>query len=474
MKHENLLLRGTLLAMGLLALVTIVGVPVLAQSTPPGEETIFVNDDLIGDQFYAVNPLVINGTIDGDVMYFGESLVINGRVTGDILFAGAFLNIQGEVSDDVRAAGAFAALGDGGDVLGSIYFAGLGFDMGPSATVGDDASLAATSLVINDVGGDLRGAGSSLRINGTVGGDITFEVEEGEDEAPPWLVGLSSTESGAVGIPAGISFGPDGAVEGDLTYLAENQQQFASSAVGGEVDFQQEEAADELPELVRTPGLAYLGYFMGIFLVFLVVGMLLRQIGPKFLNGTRDTLRERALASFGVGFLAVLGVTIILVILSLLMVWLVVQPLIAGGGLAALSQPLAGVVLVIAFSMMGALLVLMRWVAPVIFAMLFGGRIYSLITRENEVDPFWAMFSGLIVLAAFLAIPILGRPILANLIGMIGLGAIILYAVQSGSLLDTATRLGLPRSADAETKPAEGSGKAQVSGDTTKQFEERG
>ena len=426
-KRWTLAVAGGLIA---LALALLVISPVFAAETYQDDE-IVIDEDVYDDVYAIGSDIIVDATVDGDVVAFGRTLTINGTVTGDVMFFGSALLINGTVEDDVRAAGALLHIAGDGVVEGDFMGASATLEMEPGSRIGGDVLYGGGQAVLYDVDGNVYVSTGGVRFNGVVGGDVNAEVEAPGQSAPfDWTALMRGMQPpgeqalpSVTQIPSGISFGEGARIEGDLSYASPEASEGVEQIVSGSVEFTQR--LQEEGEQERRPisgWVRFIGRFVGIFVVALLLGVLLQQLAPEFLHGVYTTFKERPLASLGAG---VLGYVVYFLLAGLMLVAaiLVLFVLPATGTNAPLFRgiTLAGMSLQVAFALFT------RWLPVVLLGLLIGPPAYRLINKEEKIAPFWSLAVGLLIVSLVLAIPILGRFLLALLAGILGLGAVILY-----------------------------------------------
>lgn len=133
------------------------------------------------------------------------------------------------------------------------------------------------------------------------------------------------------------------------------------------------------------------------------------------------------------GVLAYIVVYVILPILAILFIALLVIPL------AGVGDRLRGAFGLLGLGTWTGFRLVTRWIAPVIAALLVGGVLDRALNKNREKpSTLVPLVLGLVVMAILLAIPIVGRWLLASLVGMFGLGAMILYLRSGGMRVDAA------------------------------------
>jgi hypothetical protein len=413
---------GTALIVSLLVMT-----PALAQSSTDGNITL--DNDVKGNQYLFGNSIVVNGAVDGDVMAFGRSLTINGPVTGDVLFAGQWLLVTGKVDGDVRGAGAILVLDKDAQVSGDLVAAGYAVEMRPGSNVGGQALLAGAQLAVESISGDVKAGAQSLRINGAVGGNVDAGVGSPDQStaADPFagMRGQDPNMPVTSTLPGGLSFGPDGKIKGNLDYASSKESQLPSGVVGGKTAFTLEVTDQQKQQqqagFFGSQLKGIVGYFFASLIALTILGVLMQKFGANFVNGTVQTLRERILASLGVGLLGYIVFFGLLLVLFILL-FVLVLPL----SFLSMGQRFFGAITLTSFGVGTLFIAVTNWLAPIILALLIGEWLYGQINRERK-SPFWSLVIGLVVVLLALSIPVVGRSLIGGLVAVLGLGAAVLY-----------------------------------------------
>ncbi len=310
-------------------------------------------------------------TVQGDLVATGGTVRIDGRVDGDLLASGYRVTVAGTVT---------------GDVL----------------------SGAGTTSVSGEVGGDLRAGTGLARIDGRVGEDVVLGA------------GQATVTSGAQ-IGGDLIFGAgrmrmDGVVAGSVVGSTNNYT--GDGSVGGS-----ERVTVEQPEGEQEPTLADRAVdVLQRYVSILVVGVLLLWLLPRMIRGAAAATRGRPLASWGVGVLGVVGVTLALVAVILVTV------------LVAIPLGLLGLGSLTGMTVFGGILV----VAIIVFLLVLGvafaaqatvglalGRLLFRGEGRSFLGGLVALAVGVLVVVLVAAIPVVGSWLEALLV-LLGLGALLL------------------------------------------------
>lgn len=438
------------------ALALVGAAPALASRTITGGDVV-IDEDVDDDLYVTGQNVIVNATIDGDLIAFGQTVTINGTVTGDALVGAQVVELSGTVEDDARLGGMIVKLYDGATVGDDLNGAGWAVDMEPGSRVGGTMYAAGGQVRVADVAEDFGGGAEGVRIVGTVGGDVEASVGDGTTQSffnPSMVTMGQDIELPSVPtLPSGLTFAEGGAVEGDLNYSSAAEQSIPAAAVGGAVGFtlEQPDQPDEAEAAGRSAVVKFAGRFLGTGVMLLLVGLLVTAVAPAFLENTLSTIRERPLASLGVGaagYVALIAILILLVVVGVLLM----IPLGAVGAAGRFTGLLltAGTGTVLAFN------VLVRWVAPIAVALLAGRAVFRLFGGERVAPVFWPLLIGGFGVSLLLAIPVL-RLLGAFLIGAIGLGAaaLVLWPRRGGAPEPVEPVVTAPDADTAEPSPVE-------------------
>ncbi|WP_103662959.1 polymer-forming cytoskeletal protein [Microbacterium sp. CJ77] len=310
------------LAVGILVLGT--GTGAVAAAPPPvAAPTSYAaaTGDLEGPQFYSGTTIDVSDNVDGDVYAAGQSVTISGDVTGDVIAAAQTITITGTVDGNVRLAAQDVTISGEVDRSGTVFAA--------SVTVTDTGSF----------GTDIVGAANDVRIGGEVGRDAYLSV-------------------GHLRI--------DGTVGGNVTYFGEREAQIADGSVAGTVDFvQTRQSAD----VQVSPWVLFAGWVLGVLYALVALSVVTLFAGlliPRWLNRVTDHLVPSPWKALLVGLVASIAVPFALLFL---LVTIIGAPL-------ALALGLVWIVLTLATFVFGAYylgrLILRGGQHPVVKALLGG------------------------------------------------------------------------------------------------------
>lgn len=349
----------------LLVLAAFISVPAIVFAQ--GEQTVFVPADQVieGNYLKAANSLVIEGTIHGDVMVAGNTIEINGPVAGDVFAVGNSIKIRGPVSGSVRVAGSTVEIQ--GAVSRNVLAAGSTVEITNEASVGWDVYV----------------AGAAVKLQGPVKGNA-------------WISGASVLFNDQIQKNANVVLDsegfltllPEAAINGSLTYHADNQSQLSISEgaiVKGETKLQTE--ISSVANKVGGTFSALYGFIMLIsFFSLLVIGVVIVSLVPKVVLMIEEKMMSKPAQMMGWGF-----------------VWLIIVPVIA----ILLMVTLIGIPLAL---MILVLYLITLYLSQVFAAFTIGMFVFNKVSREEKYSGnlLWPMVAGLIIYIFLVSIPFVG------------------------------------------------------------------
>lgn len=269
-KMSKHILKGLIVSLLAILLMTFTAVSVLAFNVRSGDNVTVASGEVIdGDLYVAGGTIIIDGTINGDLIAAGRTIMVKGTVNGNIIAAGETVDINGEVTHAVRIIGEIL------NISGTI-----GRDL---LVAGDKVSIASTAEIGSDL---LLGAGTA-HIDGLIKGDINSGVEH---------LTIASTAS----------------IQGKLTYISENEANIQSGAqIRGTITHKLPDVKERLAvgthrlpdiggRLVAGIGIGLWGKVIG-FLMTLVLGIVIVLLAPRRVKAVTESIRTRPWASLGWG-----------------------------------------------------------------------------------------------------------------------------------------------------------------------------
>jgi hypothetical protein len=251
-------------------------------------------------------------------------------------------------------------------------------------TDGDDRIVLVGSVLIDrdETAGDIYVLDGDVTIRGTVTGDVV--VADGD------VTIRGTVEGDVVTVTGQATLGRRGNVRGDITYADNEPVQTPGSQVGGEV---------KKFDVADAGILGAIATLIGITVSLFLLGLLLLLLAPRAADAVARTAREKALVSFGVGFLAFFLI-----------------PIIAFAALFTVVGIPLGIILL--------LLVLPLYAISYVTAAFALGR------RIIKGSRILAFLVGLVILGLLSLIPIVGS-LIGLLATMFGLGLLLLTMLRA-------------------------------------------
>lgn len=302
-------------------------------------------DTLNGDLFFFGRFLNMKGEAQSDIYAGGQKININGDVRDDIFASGETVEITGSVGDgvivwakdviisgriygDLRAWGGSIYIQDGAEIFGDVY-AGCGY-------------LKIGKAILH---GNLDGGAMSMNIDGDIGGDIEYFVQD-----KPY-------------------FGPEFNSAGKVKLILTHQPEDMGNAPAN------------IKTIITSPERFYSkATFYWLLMSAWVIGAILLGVFKGFHTDLVQTGLNKSLSSLGTGSVFVI-VTPFVVIFSLLFL------------------PMAFILL--------ALYLIILYMAK-IFTAYVGGTYLSQLLGKQDINPYVSFAIGLIILTLLTQIPFLG------------------------------------------------------------------
>jgi cytoskeletal protein CcmA (bactofilin family) len=295
-----------LLLSGLVALVALgVASPAWAERTQSDLVLVRADDVITEDLYAAGNSIRVEGRIEGDLVAAAlDEVVVSGEVTGDVIAIAGRVTISGTVGGALRvAAGTIEVSGTVGD---DVVAASWSSTLGEGSVAGRDVFLwGFRALAAGEVGRNLEGQVSRLRLDGAVKGAVNFTA-------------------------ARLSAGDGASVEGNLTYRSPREADLGNARVDGIVVRQ-----TSLPPNVRVRALIVLTVSLA-WLLLTAFGLVLAWGWPRRLEAAVAAAR-RGWITWLAGLAAVLSPLLAVAVLAAV---LAVSSPEAGVPLAAVFLPL--------------------------------------------------------------------------------------------------------------------------------------
>lgn len=370
----------------LIPLVFLFIYPLLARPVLAAENELLPSGQVIeADYIRAGDTIQIDGEIKGDAFLMGGLVTVNGKIDGDLFVLAGKVNINGEVGNSIRVLAGDVTVNS--EISRNLLLVCGNCTVTKQAIIGGSMIVAGGNGEISapKVGRGFRFFGSRLFLNSEVANEA-FVVADRE-----------------------FLLGPAASISGNLKYTGNSEAVLESGAtVGGNIAYQKQSTDESYPRFfgARTFLQSYqkvrpLTEFLGFF-VSALVGFILLGLFPKGFEKVVKAIETKPYASFGYGFVVVIGLPVVAVLFALTIVGI----------------PVAFV------------LVLLGWViylAAQYLAAFFVGR-KILMSKFGERRG-WALVLGLFLFYVLGLIPIIGGIVKIILI-LFALGAIILAYKQ--------------------------------------------
>jgi hypothetical protein len=343
--------------MGLVALFLVTGASVAA-----------AQDTQLGGKIQAGGQITIaaDETVDGDLYASGGRVLIEGTVDGDLIVGAGQVTISGQVSGDVMASAGTVDIS--GEVTGDARVASGQATV--SGSIGEDLFIASGQTTISEsaeVGEDLVFGSGRMVMNGTVGGDVL----------------------GATG-----DYDRQGTVNGTENVTVR--------------EVEEPSPTDRIIDAVQR------------LISLLLVAALFLWLAPRYIDEPTMMLRQRPLASLGLGVAGVIGFGVLIFLVILVAVLIAI-----GVGLVGLTD-LVGAIIFAALVAV-AVLVFVFFLIVVFGAPAWVGMaLVSIALPLDSTARRWtALIIGLVVVVALTSIPVVGGWI-GLVVILFGIGAAIL------------------------------------------------
>jgi cytoskeletal protein CcmA (bactofilin family) len=166
--------------LGIAVVLLFLCVPVVAdaRSVVRIEDGVSVAKEAVadGDLYAVAETAAISGLVAGDFITAAGEVTISGRVASDTLALAAAVSISGEVGDDVRVVGDTVTVT--GTIEGDLFVVARRLTILSDAAVrGDVLFFGQTGVIEGQIGNDVLGRATDLRLDGAVGGMVDVTVE---------------------------------------------------------------------------------------------------------------------------------------------------------------------------------------------------------------------------------------------------------------------------------------------------------
>lgn len=368
----------------IILLLALLLLPIFAIKAASNEKkgSIYVPKDEIisGNLLAAGDSVIVDGTISGDLIAAANYITVSGRVEGDIIAIAQDINLGGEVGGNIRVAGNSVSINS--LIARNLNAFGSRVIIGSDARIGWDALLAGVDVnVRGNISGDLDTYSEKAYLSGKVGKNADLHVYNGKEGG-------------------NLILENDAKINGNLNYYAKEDMEINNKeVVSGEILFNQVSVNKVRPMHSWTWNRLF--SFLSMLLIGLVLVFITKRYAHYFVI--------QANLKTGNAFLWGAGAT------------LLVPPLALLAAITIIGLPLS-------------LILICLWAAGILIgktvaAVILGDLIMKKVFKKDNLNLFWHLLIGSIILTLLLSIPLIGW-----LIGLVavwlGWGAMLSYAAN--------------------------------------------
>lgn len=247
------------------------------------------------DLYLFAEKLNVQGTVDGDIFVFTRDATVSGTVTGDLNVGAETVRINGVIEDDLRVG--CKELYIDGTVGGHVLAGCANIYIGEDAVIEGDLVIACGETDLDgEVGGSAAVATGVFNMEGTIAGNAEIATD------------------------GGMNLGPDAHVGGDLRYEGPYEVDIAPGTVAGTVQYIRLVPDEDIEELkAGLSSLSVLWHFLG-FIAALIAGTIILALTKNHAIKTAEIIRTKPLKSLGIGFIAYICIPIVLLILLVMII----------------------------------------------------------------------------------------------------------------------------------------------------------
>ncbi len=304
------------------------------------DKTIYRFDDRI----------VVNDLINGDLYCLGNTVIVDAVVNGDVLCTGSSVTIKGTVEGSARIMAQDITIT--GDIGSNATLVGSNVTIAKTATVGNDVSIVAQSVVIDgEVGRDVTTRSDTVTLSGRIGRSV---------ESYHHTMNVTST-----------------AIVGNIAYSSPNDIVLEDGAQYGQISQIETSAPSYMSSFAS--GTVFLAAFLYIawFISLIITALGIAFLFPKSLEDSTMYAKKEPIITGLAGLLAIIVTPMVLVLLMISIVGIPLAVIIGllFGAIVLLSTPfMAHLIGTELFpqrshpirSLVGAVLLLLLYVIPII------------------------------------------------------------------------------------------------------------
>lgn len=422
----------------LIALLLIITRGTTAAAVRQGDTCAIEADEVIdGNLFALCRTLIINGVVDGSVFGAAVNAEINGEIRKDVYIAAGQLDVNGTLGEDLVFGGVVLHIQDATQFateLSDVISIGLSTVIDSGVNIpGSITSLSYQLRVLGDVHSEIAFWGSSLMINGHVGGDIEANVGDSlngnSSQVETLLVPLRFLNFDIQLDNPGLVITADATVNGQLEYTAPSPG-VIEGKVGEEPVFRQVITGPDFiqSDLTSEENFTWFSrYITNVIqeaITLALIGLLALLLIPNQIQGSLFNIRRRPLSSLGIGILTfILSFTVWIVILLLILLVIFVLLALQLGDLAIISLMTIGVVNI---GGAGIFYFIAIYISRVIVSLTLGRLVtMALFSGDGgqQRTAYLSMVIGAVIFGLLTWLPLIGT-LIAALSLALGLGAI--------------------------------------------------
>lgn len=421
----------------ILILILLIAGAVSAREILDGERCHIPQETVIqGDLFALCGDLVIEGNVEGHIIGAARTATISGHIGGSIYLLAGELRMNGTLGKDVHFIGLTMQIEESTvfeHERGAILSANLSNTIQAGATIPGNISDVGYQLIIEgDVGREINFWGSTLTIEGQVGGDVTATVGDSESNGT-----ASQIETLLLPLQFDINLRDPGliltenaSVQGSLKYTGPTPG-IIRGTTHEEVVYHSTRppipgiAGTTVEESARTVG-QYIAKGLNEFISLFSVAAICLLAIPRQIQAPIKEIQARPISTLGVGLLGFIlsfPIVLLLCIMSLVFIFLLTH------------LPIDDVTLfsgiVLGLANIGAASVFYFtaiYITRVVVALAIGRvivRVLHLRVAEGHLrSQFASVAIGLLALSMLGAMPVVGR-IFTAIVLFLGLGGIL-------------------------------------------------
>lgn len=307
-----------------------------------GEEVILEEGEIIEDDYLVSGGRVeIHGTVDGDLIVMGGQVLVKGEIQRDLIVLGGNVDIDGNVSDDIIAIGGEISIR--GNVRDNVSVAGGSLEIDNDSVIGGDLTTGCGALMLRGkVMKRLRSACGAVMVSGTVDGLVEIHADQ-----------VSLSNGSHIGGDFTYWSNKDAEVDDGVIVVGETTKNFVEAPTKFSVqDIFNYDASSGF--IIWTLIIKIIG--------IIIVGMIFFKLFPYKAKHVYQYISKRPWHALRLGALVAFAVPIVSIIIMFTMI----------------GAPLAMIVM--------GLLMIMMYIAKVIFAYYIGEKVVNLFESSDEED----------------------------------------------------------------------------------------